>query len=286
MGSHYLKDEEGNFHEYSEEEYWEMQRGKNERISIGLTTGGVFLCAYALMYGDGFFSLIFLIGAIMISIGGAFIFAVSNHPKLVLIISIALGIGAIAIIAYGKFERNKTSVTKDGEGKEANSVEMTTETPKNVDESAVDYTAVAEEEYIADEYSTDEASNEYIDEAEVQDVEKIENVKGNEVLDVVEQMPSFPGGETMLMEYFSSNIRYPEVAVENGIQGRVVVTFVVERDGSISDVEVTKSVDPSLDREAVRVTKSMPRWKAGMQNGKAVRVKYAMPVEFSLTIAE
>ncbi len=102
------------------------------------------------------------------------------------------------------------------------------------------------------------------------------------VFDVVEQMPSFPGGPAALMQFLSSNIKYPVVAEENGIQGRVVCTFVVEKDGSITDVRVVKSVDPSLDKEAMRVVKSMPKCIPGKQNGSAVRVKYTVPVTFRL----
>lgn len=104
----------------------------------------------------------------------------------------------------------------------------------------------------------------------------------NKVFDVVEVMPSFPGGNGALMSYLSSNVKYPVVAQENGVQGRVIVSFVVERDGSISDVKVVRSVDPSLDREAARVVKSMPKWNPGKQNGSAVRVKYNVPVSFRL----
>ena len=104
----------------------------------------------------------------------------------------------------------------------------------------------------------------------------------NKVFDVVEQMPSFPGGQQALMDYLSNNVKYPVVAQENGVQGRVVVSFVVEKDGSITDVKVVKSVDPSLDKEAARVVKSMPRWFPGKQNGSAVRVKYNVPVSFRL----
>ncbi len=104
----------------------------------------------------------------------------------------------------------------------------------------------------------------------------------NKVFDVVEQMPSFPGGNEALMKFLSENVKYPVVAQENGVQGRVVVSFVVERDGSITDVKVVRSVDPSLDKEAARVVKSMPRWIPGKQNGAAVRVKYNVPVSFRL----
>lgn len=102
------------------------------------------------------------------------------------------------------------------------------------------------------------------------------------VFDVVEQMPSFPGGPSALMEWLSNNVKYPVVAQENGVQGRVVVSFVVERDGSITDVNILRGVDPSLDREAMRVVKSMPKWTPGKQNGSAVRVKYQVPVSFRL----
>ena len=102
------------------------------------------------------------------------------------------------------------------------------------------------------------------------------------IFDVVEQQPSFPGGQSALLSWLSSNIHYPPVAEENGIQGRVVVSFVVEPDGSISNVQVVRGVDPSLDKEAVRVTKAMPKWVPGKQNGQAVRVKYNLPVTFKL----
>ena len=104
----------------------------------------------------------------------------------------------------------------------------------------------------------------------------------NKVFDVVEQMPSFPGGQAALFQWLSSNLKYPVVAEDNGVQGRVIVTFVVERDGSITDVKVVKSVDPSLDKEAVRLVKSMPKWIPGKQKGEAVRVKYTVPVTFRL----
>ena len=104
----------------------------------------------------------------------------------------------------------------------------------------------------------------------------------NKVFDVVEQMPSFPGGTAALMAYLQKAIKYPPVAEENGIQGRVICTFVVERDGSVTDVRIAKSVDPSLDKEAQRVVSAMPKWIPGKQNGQSVRVKYTLPVTFRL----
>ena len=102
------------------------------------------------------------------------------------------------------------------------------------------------------------------------------------VFDVVEVMPSFPGGQGALIQYLNSHVKYPVVAQENGIQGRVTISFVVERDGSITDVKVARSVDPSLDKAAARVVSSMPRWTPGKQNGSAVRVKFNVPVVFKL----
>lgn len=103
------------------------------------------------------------------------------------------------------------------------------------------------------------------------------------IFEVVEQMPEFPnGGMAGLIQYLSKNIKYPTIAQENGTQGRVTVQFVVNRDGSIVDAKVLRGVDPYLDKEAIRVISSMPKWKPGMQRGKAVRVKYTVPVMFRL----
>lgn len=102
------------------------------------------------------------------------------------------------------------------------------------------------------------------------------------VFQVVETMPAFPGGDAELFKFLGDNVKYPVIAQENGIQGRVICQFVVNRDGSIVDVEVVRTVDPSLDKEAIRVIKSMPRWTPGRQRGKAVRVKYTLPVNFRL----
>lgn len=104
----------------------------------------------------------------------------------------------------------------------------------------------------------------------------------NRVYDVVEQMPSFPGGISGLRTYLNQNIRYPAEAQENCVQGRVVVSFVVGKDGHISDVTVLRSVDPSLDKEAVRVIRNMPRWTPGKQGGEPVKVRYNVPVSFRL----
>ena len=102
------------------------------------------------------------------------------------------------------------------------------------------------------------------------------------VYDAVDEMPSFPGGLNGLMTFLSQNMVYPVTAQENGVQGRVTVSFVVETDGSITDVKVARSVDPFLDREAMRIVKAMPKWTPGKKDGKPVRVKYTVPVVFRL----
>jgi protein TonB len=100
---------------------------------------------------------------------------------------------------------------------------------------------------------------------------------------VVESMPEFPGGQQALFKFLAENVKYPVIAQENGIQGRVICQFVVNKDGSIVDVvAVRSSGEPSLDKEAIRVIKSMPKWKPGKQRGKPVRVKYTVPVNFRL----
>lgn len=104
----------------------------------------------------------------------------------------------------------------------------------------------------------------------------------NKVFDVVEEQPSFPGGQGALMQWLRDNIKYPVIAAENGIEGRVIVQFVVSKTGSISNVAVVRGVDPSLDKEAVRVVSNMPNWTPGKQNGTTVNVRYTLPVTFKL----
>lgn len=117
---------------------------------------------------------------------------------------------------------------------------------------------------------------------EIAQPEPPKNEEENKVFDVVEEQPSFPGGQGALMAWLRDNIKYPVVAAENGIQGKVIVQFVVGKNGSISNVKVLRSVDPSLDREAVRVVSSMPNWTPGKQNGTSVNVRYTLPVTFKL----
>lgn len=102
-----------------------------------------------------------------------------------------------------------------------------------------------------------------------------------EIFVVVEDMPMFPGGN--VQKWIAKNVKYPVLAMENGIQGKVYIQFVIEKDGAITDVKVIRGVDASLDKEAVRVVKSMPKWKPGKQRGKPVRVSYTLPINFQLS---
>jgi protein TonB len=97
-----------------------------------------------------------------------------------------------------------------------------------------------------------------------------------------EEKPEFPGGDAALLNFLSQNIKYPAIAAENGVRGKVTVNFVVNKDGSISDAKILRAVDPALDKEALRVVYSMPRWKPGKQGGKPVRVSFSVPINFVL----
>lgn len=109
-----------------------------------------------------------------------------------------------------------------------------------------------------------------------------ESEEERQIFMVVESMPEFPGGEPALYKYLAENIKYPQMAKESGIQGRVFVTFVVERDGSVTDVRVLRGIGGGCDEEAIRVVKAMPKWSPGKQRGKPVRVQYNLPVKFTL----
>lgn len=128
--------------------------------------------------------------------------------------------------------------------------------------------------------------SEFDEEAEVefQEVEVEEEVVEDteEVFIIVEQMPQFPGGDEALLKYLATSVKYPVIAQENGIQGRVFVSFVIDKNGDVTNVRVARPFDPNLDKEAVRVVQSMPKWTPGKQRGKAVKVSYNVPINFVL----
>ena len=121
-----------------------------------------------------------------------------------------------------------------------------------------------------------------IDVAPVVVAEEEEEEETAEVFFIVEDMPEFPGGDLALRKYIANAVKYPVIAQENGIQGKVYVTFVVGKDGSINNAQVARGVDPSLDKEALRVVNSLPKWKPGKQRGKPVNVSYTVPINFVL----
>ncbi|MCE5206262.1 MAG: energy transducer TonB [Porphyromonadaceae bacterium] len=134
---------------------------------------------------------------------------------------------------------------------------------------------------VADVKGTNEETG--VDIATLQDHKVIVDAEPEEkIFEVVEQPASFPGGDAAMMKWLNENIRYPVLAQENGIQGRVIIQFVVARDGTIDDIKVVRGVDPSLDREAVRLVGEMPKWIPGKQGGTAVKVRFTLPIVFKL----
>jgi len=181
-----------------------------------------------------------------------------------------LPIGSVALCAFATPELNE-HVNKITEKVQKVEKIQKTEIKAPVQASASESTLPAEtpkEEEIAKDEVEETATIEPID------------IPSNMVFDVVEDMPTFIGGNGALMQFLSKNIHYPEEAEKNGIQGRVICTFIIEPDGSVSNTRIAKSVDPSLDREAMRVINAMPKWNPGKQNGQNVRVKYTLPLTF------
>lgn len=160
--------------------------------------------------------------------------------------------------------------------------EEVTEEIKSVDEQKEDDRAVGavNEDRGVDDIINAQAHKEVV---VVEEKKPEPPAQDNKVFDAVEQPPVFPGGDAALMKYLNDNIRYPQLAIENNIQGRVVVQFVVQKDGSIGQVKVARSKDPDLDKEAVRVVKSLPRFQPGKQNGNPVNVWFTLPVTFKLS---
>lgn len=133
---------------------------------------------------------------------------------------------------------------------------------------------------IADVKGNDEANGKDI--ADLKQVVTQAEPEKEKVFDMVEQMPTFPGGQSELLSFIGKNLKYPTIAQENGTQGRVICQFVVGKDGQVREVTIVRSLDPYCDKEAIRVIKSMPKWIPGKQNGKPVAVKYTVPITFKL----
>lgn len=124
---------------------------------------------------------------------------------------------------------------------------------------------------------------EVTEDTQIETIEEVkEEVHEEKVFTIVEDMPSFPGGDAALMKYLANNIKYPAIAKDAGIQGTVYVTFVVDEKGNVTDVKVLRSIGGGCDEEAIRVVENMPKWKPGKQRGKPVKVQYNLPIRFTL----
>ena len=201
-----------------------------------------------------------------------------------LIISLAVAWVVFEIKSYDKLEF--ADVGRTVEVLEEEMVEITKQEqkpqPVEVPKQTTQIQVVEDDVEVDDiEINADVDQNEVIEEYVAPEVEEEEVVEA-EIFTIVEEMPEFPGGMQKLADYLAKNIKYPQMARESGIQGRVFVNFVVETDGSVSKVNVMRSLGGGCDEEAMRVVKSMPKWKPGKQRGKPVRVSYILPVNFKL----
>ena len=209
---------------------------------------------------------------------------------------VLMGLVAALCILYTAFEWNQQEITVH----EAENEDFLIEEEIQIDQTFQEETpppppapeevpeVIEEIKIVEDDVETEEVNfstednNEAVEIKQVVIEEEEEEEEIEEVFMVVEEMPEFPGGMAKLMKYFSDNVRYPVVAAENGIQGRVICQFTVWKDGTIRDIVVVRGVDKALDREAVRLIENMPNWKPGKQRGKAVSCKYTVPVSFRL----
>ena len=201
-----------------------------------------------------------------------------------LIISLAVAWTVFEIKSYDK--REIADIGRTAEVVEEEMVEITKQEqkpqPVEVPKQTTQIQVVEDDVEVEDvEINAEVDQNEVIEEYVAPEVEE-EEIEEAEIFTVVEEMPEFPGGMAKLAEYLAKNIKYPQLARESGIQGRVFINFVVENDGSVTNVKVMRSLGGGCDEEAVRVVKSMPKWKPGKQRGKPVRVSYNLPVNFKL----
>ncbi|UTW68146.1 energy transducer TonB [bacterium SCSIO 12643] len=141
---------------------------------------------------------------------------------------------------------------------------------------------VEDDEEIEEELEIEDTEADEDEVVEIVEVEEEEEVAEEEIFTIVETNPSFPGGEAKMYEFLGKNMKYPPIARDNNIQGRVYVSFVVEKNGAITDVRVLRGIGGGCDEEAIRVVKSMPKWSAGKQRGKPVRVRFNLPIVFKL----
>lgn len=264
-GGRWVREDNGDYQHYTDEEIAAQERSKTGYFFAVLLVVGPFL-----MFADQL-----LIGAIVTLVGVVGLFIMPSET-----IGGILILGVVAGFFYllyylGKSEEEKEKKEKKEQVTQAPSSTNSqsnvasfkavenTETVGAYDES--DYEEEVEDNYSSDETALNEESS-YSD--------------GNSINDREEVMPEFPGGPQALMDYLKANVIFPKIAEEEGIQGKVVVSYVIDVDGSVTDVQVVQSVHPALDKEAMRVVKNMPKWIPGKQDGKAVQVKYSLPINF------
>lgn len=203
-----------------------------------------------------------------------------------LIISLALAWMVFEIKSYDQREIDESllnrEVVLDEEMTEITKQEEQKPQPVELPKQTTQLEIVQDDVEVEDiEINADVEQTEIIEEYVAPEIEEDEVVE-QEIFQIVEEMPEYPGGDKKLLEYVAKSVKYPQIARESGIQGRVFVNFVIEPDGSVSNVKVLRGIGGGCDEEAMRVIKSMPKWKPGKQRGKAVRVTYTLPVNFKL----
>ena len=203
-----------------------------------------------------------------------------------LIISLVLAWAVFEMKSYDKREIDE-SLLRQTEVLDEEMVEITKQEepkpqPVEMPKTTTQLEIVEDDVEVEDiEINAEMDQNEVIEEYVAPEIEE-EEVVEQEIFQIVEEMPAYPGGEAKLLDYIQKNVKYPQIAKETGIKGRVFVSFVVEPDGSVSNVKVLRGIGGGCDEEAMRVVKSMPKWKPGKQRGKAVRVSYMLPINFQL----
>jgi protein TonB len=160
--------------------------------------------------------------------------------------------------------------------------EITPPPPPEVPKIAEVINIVEDDVEIDDELAIDDVEADQDTEVAIVEMTEEEEVEEEEVFYIVENMPEFPGGDVALRTYIAQNVKYPEIAKENGLSGKVFVQFVINQKGEVQDVKIARGVDPALDKEAIRVVQGLPKWKPGSQRGKPVKVSYTVPINFQL----
>lgn len=207
--------------------------------------------------------------------------------QLGLVIALALVLFSFEYKSYDKIEIDLTERIVDDTPEEL--VQITKQPdvkppPPPPQQQTIQLNIVDDDVEVDDELEIDVESDDDLEMEEYipVDVEEEEEIVEEEIFQVVEQQPAYPGGDAARMKFLSKNIEYPQMAKESGIQGTVYVQFVVEKDGSVSDVQILRGIGGGCDEEAMRVVKMMPNWDPGKQRGKAVRVLFRVPIKFTL----